>query len=59
VQYGVHAHKGMQIHAVTYATIGHQVFEIKIIQNSNKTNSDIRLRNMGAERNCNSETVSL
>jgi hypothetical protein len=31
--------------------IGHQVFEIKIMQNCNKTNSDLCLRNMGAERN--------
>ena len=36
-----------------------QVFEIKIIQNSNKTNSNLCLRNMGVERNYNSETVSL
>ena len=33
--------------------------EIKIIQNCNKTNSDLFLRNMGIERNHNSETVSL
>jgi reverse gyrase len=39
--------------------IGHQVFETKIIQNCNKTNSDPCLRNMSAERNRNSETISL
>jgi len=31
------------------------VLEIKIIQNCHKTNSDLRLRNVGAERNHNSE----
>ena len=39
--------------------IGHQAFETKIIQNCNKTNSDLRLRNMGIERSHNSEIISL
>ena len=30
----------------------------KIVQNSNKTNSNLCLRNMGVERKYNSETVS-
>ena len=36
-----------------------QVFETKIVQNSNKTNSNLCLTNMAVERNYNSETVSL
>jgi hypothetical protein len=39
--------------------IGHQAVEIKIIQNRNKTNSDLCLRNMSIERNHNSEISSL
>ena len=39
--------------------ISHKELEIKIIQNSHKTNSDIRLTNMGAERNHNSEIACL
>jgi hypothetical protein len=38
--------------------IGHQAVETKIIQNCNKTNSDLSLRNMGIERNHNSEIIS-
>jgi hypothetical protein len=38
---------------------GHQAVEIKIIQNCNKTNSDLCLRNMGIERSHNSEIISL
>ena len=34
-------------------------FFIKIIQNSNKTNSNLCIRNMGAERKYNSETACL
>ena len=37
--------------------IGYQVFETKIVQNSNKTNSKLCLKNMGVERKYNSETV--
>jgi hypothetical protein len=39
--------------------IGHQTVEIKIIQNCNKTSNDLCLRNMGIERNHNSEIISL
>jgi hypothetical protein len=39
--------------------IGHQAVEIKIIQNRNKIDSDLCLRNMDIERNHNSETISL
>jgi len=37
--------------------IGHQAVETKIIQNCNKTNSDLYLRNMGIERSHNSEIL--
>ena len=39
--------------------IGHQAVETKIIQNCNKTNSDLCLINMGIERSHNSEIISL
>jgi len=39
--------------------IGHQAVETKIIQNCNKTNSDLCLRNMGIERSHISEIISL
>ena len=35
----------------------HKKFEIKIIKNSNKTDSDLCIRNMGAERKYNSEIL--
>jgi hypothetical protein len=41
------------------AKLPEEAVEIKIIQNYNKTNSDMCLRNMGIERNHNSETISL
>jgi hypothetical protein len=41
-----------------FEQIGHQAVEIKIIQNCNKISSDLCLRNMGIERNHNSETIS-
>jgi len=36
-----------------------EAVEIKIIQNCSKTNSNLCLRNVGIERNHNSETISL
>jgi hypothetical protein len=40
-------------------SISCQVFETKIVQSCNRTNSDLCPRNMGAEINHNSETISL
>ena len=47
------------IHKLFQKQIGHQAVETKIIQNCNKTNSDLCLRNMGIERSHNSEIISL